>query len=131
MTVPPLPPGLQAKSVPLTRSDVEDAYARWAPIYDLVFAAIMAPGRRAAAAAINRLGGSVLDVGVGTGLELPMFDPGVRIVGIDLSEPMMRRAQARVAVGGLSHVVGIVAMDALKLGIPPIAPSMRSSHRTC
>jgi phosphatidylethanolamine/phosphatidyl-N-methylethanolamine N-methyltransferase len=116
MTVSQPPAGPKIIPTPLTRGDVEDAYARWAPIYDFVFAAIMRPGRQAAAAAINRLGGNVLDVGVGTGLELPMFASSIRLVGIDLSEPMMRRAQARVAAGRLAHVVGIAAMDAMRLG---------------
>ena len=57
----------------------------------------MAPGRRAAVAAAQRRGGLILDVGVGTGLELPMFDPAVAVVGVDLSEPMLRRAQSRAA----------------------------------
>jgi phosphatidylethanolamine/phosphatidyl-N-methylethanolamine N-methyltransferase len=100
----------------LGNSDIEDAYARWAPVYDLVFAAVMRPGRLAAAAAINRRGGRVLDVGVGTGLELPMFDAGVELVGIDLSEPMLRRAQSRVATAGLGQVSGLMVMDAMKLG---------------
>ncbi len=57
----------------------------------------MAPGRRAAVAAAQRRGGDILDVGVGTGLELPMFNSKVNLVGVDLSEPMLRRAQSRVA----------------------------------
>ncbi|HWG07345.1 MAG TPA: class I SAM-dependent methyltransferase, partial [Beijerinckiaceae bacterium] len=99
-----------------SRADVEGAYARWAPIYDFVFAEIMRPGRRAAAAAINGIGGRVLDVGVGTGLELPMFGQGVEVVGIDLCEPMLRRAWLRVSAGNLDHVAGLTVMDATKLG---------------
>jgi phosphatidylethanolamine/phosphatidyl-N-methylethanolamine N-methyltransferase len=100
----------------LDNTHVEEAYARWAPVYDLVFAAVMRPGRKAVAAAANRLTGSVLDVGVGTGLELPMFERHLRLVGIDLSEPMLRRARARVRTEALHHVAGLVLMDALQLG---------------
>ncbi len=110
------PKSRPAVSAPLSRADVEDAYARWAPIYDFVFAEIMRPGRRAAAAAINGIGGRVLDIGVGTGLELPMFAQGVEVVGIDLSEPMLRRALLRVAAGNLGHAAGLAVMDAMKLG---------------
>ena len=81
----------------LTHSNVEDAYTRWAPVYDWAFALVMRPGRRASAAVINRLGGKVLDVGVGTGLELPMFGDNVRITGVDLCEPMLDIARKRVA----------------------------------
>ncbi len=54
----------------LDNDDVEAAYARWAPIYDLTFATLLGPGRRALAHAIARTRGDlILDVGVGTGLE--------------------------------------------------------------
>lgn len=99
----------------LSNADVESAYARWAPVYDLVFTACMKPGRRAGAEAINRLGGKVLDVGVGTGLELPMFGPHVRVTGIDLSEPMLAVARKRVAAARLTHVEDLRAMDAMAL----------------
>ena len=78
----------------------------------------MRPGRRAAAAAAGRPGGHILDVGVGTGLELPMIDRATRITGVDLSRPMLARAQERVRRLGLSNVDGLLAMDAMRLGFP-------------
>jgi phosphatidylethanolamine/phosphatidyl-N-methylethanolamine N-methyltransferase len=78
----------------------------------------MAPGRRAAVAAAQRRGGLILDVGVGTGLELPMFDAGVKLVGVDLSEPMLRRAQMRVSSKNLMQVAGLCVMDATRLAFP-------------
>jgi phosphatidylethanolamine/phosphatidyl-N-methylethanolamine N-methyltransferase len=102
----------------LENAHVEEAYARWAPVYDLAFTAVMAPGRRAAVAAAQRRGGLILDVGVGTGLELPMFDPQVSVVGVDLSEPMLRRAQSRVTQEKLLQVAGLSVMDATRLAFP-------------
>jgi phosphatidylethanolamine/phosphatidyl-N-methylethanolamine N-methyltransferase len=102
----------------LENAHVEEAYARWAPVYDLAFTAVMAPGRRAAVAAAQRRGGSILDVGVGTGLELPMFDRSVELVGVDLSEPMLRRAQTRIARKKLAQVSGLCVMDATRLAFP-------------
>ncbi len=99
----------------LTHSNVEDAYTRWAPVYDWAFALVMRPGRRASAAVINRLGGKVLDVGVGTGLELPMFGDNVRITGVDLCEPMLDIARKRVADLGLKNVDELRVMDAMNL----------------
>lgn len=99
----------------ITNANVEAAYARWAPIYDLVFTLTMKPGRKAAAAAVNRLGGRVLDVGVGTGLELPMFDENVKLVGIDLSDPMLEIARKRVARLNLTNVEDLRVMDAMNL----------------
>jgi phosphatidylethanolamine/phosphatidyl-N-methylethanolamine N-methyltransferase len=102
----------------LDNEAVAAAYARWAPVYDLVFTAVMRPGRKAAAAAADRPGGLVLDVGVGTGLELPYFSASTRLVGIDLSEPMLREARKRVLGHPLPQVAGLLAMDATRLAFP-------------
>ena len=102
----------------LSHSDVENAYTRWAPVYDWAFALVMRPGRRASAARINQIGGKVLDVGVGTGLELPMFGDNVRITGIDLCEPMLEIARKRVADLGLKNVDELRVMDAMNLDYP-------------
>jgi phosphatidylethanolamine/phosphatidyl-N-methylethanolamine N-methyltransferase len=102
----------------IENAHVEAAYARWAPVYDFTFEMVMRQGRRAAAAAASRPGGTVLDVGVGTGLELPMFDKGTRLVGVDLSEPMLRRAITRVRRAKLSNVDGLAVMDAMGLAFP-------------
>jgi phosphatidylethanolamine/phosphatidyl-N-methylethanolamine N-methyltransferase len=98
-------------------SQVVSAYARWAPVYDLVFAAVMRAGRQAAVAALGDRPGRVLDVGIGTGLELPLFAADQRVVGIDLAEPMLRRAQAKVARGA-GNVDGLCVMDAARLAFP-------------
>ena len=83
------------------KANVERAYARWAPIYDLVFGAVFERGRRAAIDAAERIGGRILEVGVGTGISLPDYARSNRLVGVDLSEPMLRKARARVADRGL------------------------------
>jgi phosphatidylethanolamine/phosphatidyl-N-methylethanolamine N-methyltransferase len=49
---------------------VARAYARWAPIYDFVFGRVFAAGRTASIEAAERIGGRILDVGVGTGISL-------------------------------------------------------------
>lgn len=100
----------------LDNAAVASAYARWAPVYDFAFSEAMRPGRKIAAAAANRRqNGLILDVGVGTGLELPMFDRKSHVVGIDLSEPMLRRAARRVMQCDLHHVAGLSQMDACHL----------------
>jgi len=102
----------------LENSHIQKSYARWAPIYDFVFTLVLRPGRKAAAAAANRIGGHILDVGVGTGLELPMFSSNTRLTGIDLSEPMLRRAQQRADSKALANIDGLLVMDALRLAFP-------------
>jgi phosphatidylethanolamine/phosphatidyl-N-methylethanolamine N-methyltransferase len=100
----------------LDKDAVAKAYARWAPIYDLVFGAVFERGRKASIAAAERIGGRILEVGVGTGLSLPDYSWTNRLVGVDLSVPMLRKAKARVAEHRLTNVDGLVVMDAQRLG---------------
>jgi len=102
----------------LDRSTVEKAYARWAPVYDLVFGKVFQAGRSAATAAAERVGGRILEVGVGTGIALPDYGPTNRLVGIDISAPMLRKAQERVAEHGLTNVEALAVMDAKHLAFP-------------
>jgi phosphatidylethanolamine/phosphatidyl-N-methylethanolamine N-methyltransferase len=106
----------------IDKSSVERAYARWAPIYDLVFGAVFAPGRRAAIAAAEEVcgagGGRILEVGVGTGISLPAYARGNRLVGVDLCEPMLRQAAERVAEHQLTNVETLAVMDGERLALP-------------
>jgi phosphatidylethanolamine/phosphatidyl-N-methylethanolamine N-methyltransferase len=97
---------------------ITKAYARWAPVYDLVFGAVFERGRHAAIAAAERVGGRVLEVGVGTGISLPHYSRDLKICGIDISEPMLRKAQVRVDEYELSNVEGLRVMDAEHLEFP-------------
>jgi phosphatidylethanolamine/phosphatidyl-N-methylethanolamine N-methyltransferase len=100
----------------LDNHTIAKAYARWAPVYDLVFGAVFERGRLAAIAAAEATGGRILEVGVGTGISLPDYRRSNRLVGVDLSEPMLRRAQERVVTDTLDHVDGVAVMDAQRLG---------------
>src|SRR5437763_4842055 len=91
---------------------VAKAYARWAPIYDLVFGKVFDAGRKASIEAAERIGGRILDVGIGTGISLLDFSCANRIVGVDISEPMLRKAQRRVAEAKLANVELLAVMDA-------------------
>jgi phosphatidylethanolamine/phosphatidyl-N-methylethanolamine N-methyltransferase len=102
----------------LDKATVEKAYARWAPVYDLVFGALFNRGRQAAIAAAENVGGRVLEVGVGTGISLPGYSSAIQIVGIDLSEQMLRKAQERVAELSLKNVEKLEVMDAEHLSFP-------------
>ena len=97
---------------------VVKAYARWAPVYDLVFGAVFNAGRKASIAAAERVGGRILDLGIGTGISLTDYSPGSRVVGVDYCEPMLRKAHERVAEHGLEHVEALAVMDAQHLGFP-------------
>ena len=94
------------------------AYARWAPVYDLIFGALFDRGRREAIAAADRVGGRILEIGVGTGLTLPGYSSRNRIIGIDLSEAMLRKARRRVTDLSLQNVEKLELMDAEHLSFP-------------
>ena len=102
----------------LDRDAITRAYARWAPVYDLVFGAVFDRGRRAAISAAERIGGRILEVGVGTGLSLPDYSHANRVVGIDISAPMLRKAQERVVAQHLDNVEALAVMDAAALAFP-------------
>jgi phosphatidylethanolamine/phosphatidyl-N-methylethanolamine N-methyltransferase len=102
----------------LDRGRVEKAYARWAPVYDLVFGKVFDAGRQASIAAAERVGGRILEVGVGTGISLPDYARSNRLVGIDISAPMLRKAQERVVQHALTNVEALAVMDAKHLAFP-------------
>ncbi|WP_325676784.1 class I SAM-dependent methyltransferase [Rhodopila sp.] len=102
----------------MDRDQVAEAYGRWAPIYDLLFGPVFRQGRRAAVVAAERIGGRILEVGVGTGLSLSDYVKGNRITGIDISAPMLDKARRRVETLKLDHVEGLSVMDAENLTYP-------------
>jgi len=57
-------------------------------------------------------GNRVLEVGVGTGLALPQYRRNLDVVGIDLSRDMLQKARKRVEGEKLTHVQGLLEMDA-------------------
>ncbi len=97
---------------------VTKAYDRWAPVYDFVFGAVFDRGRQAAIEAAERAGSRILEVGVGTGISLPDYSRKSRIFGVDISEPMLRKARERVHELGLTNVEGLAVMDAQHLDFP-------------
>ena len=102
----------------LDTQTITKAYARWAPVYDLVFGAVFERGRHAAVEAAAHVGGRLLEVGVGTGISLPLYSRDLKICGVDISGPMLRKAHERVAEFGLSNVEELRVMDAEHLEYP-------------
>lgn len=92
------PPSPTASPMALPAHSVVRTYDRFSPLYDLVFGAVLEPGRRALTQAATALQpGSLLEVGVGTGLTLASYPAATRVVGVDLSGEMLERARARAA----------------------------------
>jgi phosphatidylethanolamine/phosphatidyl-N-methylethanolamine N-methyltransferase len=94
----------------ITTEDVRIAYQRHSYIYDAVFGPVLQAGREQAIRRMGCLPGErVLEVGIGTGLSIPLYPWGVRVVGVDLSMPMLRKARPRAGA------VNLAAMDAGRL----------------
>jgi phosphatidylethanolamine/phosphatidyl-N-methylethanolamine N-methyltransferase len=101
--------------IALSNAFLDRLYAKLAPVYDLMFGKLLQPGRRAAVERMDlRPGMSVLEVGVGTGIDLSLYPPESRVTGIDLSSAMLEKARARVVHQRLSHV-RLHEMDAAHL----------------
>jgi len=92
---------------------IEQAYRRYSRFYDVCFGAVFQPGRRAI---VDRMdcgpGERILEVGVGTGLSLPLYPRNVSVVGIDISRHMLDQARIRLARDGLGNVAELMVMDA-------------------
>ena len=102
----------------MDRDGVAAAYDRWAPVYDIVFGPVFRQGRRAAVIAAERIGGHILEVGVGTGLSLTDYAKTSRIAGIDIAETMLDKARKRVETLRLDNVEALEVMDAEHLAYP-------------
>ena len=96
----------------LEKRHVKRAYKIYAPAYDFVFDWIFHPGREQAIQLLDLSRGEhVLEVGIGTGLNLPLYPGHCRVTGIDLSEEMLEKAQEKVLEFAMSSVT-LKAMDA-------------------
>ena len=102
----------------LQTEKVAKAYGRWAPVYDLVFGPVFERGRRAAIDAAERVGGRILEVGVGTGISLPEYASATRVFGVDISGADAAQGARAVEELGLTHVEGLAVMDAERLDFP-------------
>lgn len=96
---------------------VERVYDKIARVYDLAFGPVLQPGRRRAMALMAPGPGTrVLEVGVGTGLNLTLYPRDCHVTGIDCSAQMLDRAGERAAREGLRP--RLFLMDATDLRFP-------------
>jgi phosphatidylethanolamine/phosphatidyl-N-methylethanolamine N-methyltransferase len=109
----------RALSVTVVENDfVERVYEKLASVYDLVFGPTLHPGRLEAIRQMAiRTGDSVLEVGVGTGINLPLYPASCAITGIDLSTSMLEKAHERIVDQGLRNC-RVTAMDAAAMTLP-------------
>jgi phosphatidylethanolamine/phosphatidyl-N-methylethanolamine N-methyltransferase len=106
----------RALSVTAVENDfVEGVYDKLAKVYDLTFGPTLHPGRLQAIQRMNiQPGERVLEVGVGTGINLSLYPKQATVTGIDFSSSMLEKARERVARKGLRNM-RLLQMDAADL----------------
>src|SRR3954469_2442234 len=106
----------RALSVAAVENDfVENVYDKLATVYDLIFGPTLHPGRLQAIQRMNiQAGERVLEVGVGTGINLSLYPRDCAITGIDFSSSMLEKARERAARKNLQHM-RLLQMDAADL----------------
>lgn len=110
-----LPPDLSVAVV--ENALMARVYDKLSSVYDVAFGPVMQAGRcRAVEVMGDTTGLRILEVGVGTGLNLSLYQPGSDVTGIDFSGQMLDRAEERAAREGLRP--RLFQMDAAKLRFP-------------
>ncbi|MEW5982834.1 MAG: methyltransferase domain-containing protein [Acidobacteriota bacterium] len=100
-------------SVTVVENDfVAAVYQKLSSVYDLIFGPTLHPGRLKA---LDRMaigqGDHVLEVGVGTGINLTLYPRTCHVTGVDFSASMLEKARERVARNGLTNT-RLFEMDA-------------------
>jgi demethylmenaquinone methyltransferase/2-methoxy-6-polyprenyl-1,4-benzoquinol methylase len=121
-----------------TREHLIDTYRKKAKHYDITSRFYPVPGYpqraqrlRAAQALGLRPGDTVVDIACGTGLNFPLLEevigPDGRIVGVDLTDAMLARAQARIEANGWSNI-SLVQADAADFDFPTQVDAILSTY---
>jgi phosphatidylethanolamine/phosphatidyl-N-methylethanolamine N-methyltransferase len=105
--------GSRALSVAAVENDfVEGVYDKLAKVYDLTFGPTLHPGRIQAIQRMNiQPGERVLEVGVGTGINLSLYPRHCNVTGIDFSGSMLEKARERAQRKGIRNM-RLLQMDA-------------------
>src|SRR3984885_7360074 len=121
-----------------TREHLIEIYRKKAKHYDITSRLYPVPGYpqrtqrlRAVQALGLRTGGTVIDMACGTGLNFPLLQkavgPGGRIIGVDLTDAMLARAQDRIKANGWSNV-SLVQADAAGFDFPAEVDAILSTY---
>jgi len=102
----------------MTVHQIEKVYNNYASYYDKVFGKIFSPGRNDSVDIINKHaknGAKILEVGVGTGLSLPLYREDLNVTGIDISQEMLKKAELLSKSGKVKANIDLKVMDAENL----------------
>jgi ubiquinone/menaquinone biosynthesis C-methylase UbiE len=114
-----------------TYRDRARRYDITANLYYLMGFPISATRRQAVQALALQPGGTVVEVGCGTGLNFPLLEqavgPSGRVIGVDLTDAMLAQAQRRVRARGWKNVT-LVQADAAEFDFPPGVDAILSTY---
>lgn len=98
---------------------IERIYEGIGPYYNFVFGKLLFQEGREAAIDLLELkkGQRVLEVGVGTGLTLPSYPSDCKVIGVDLSESMLKEAEDLIKKKRLKNA-SVKLMNATNLEYP-------------
>lgn len=97
---------------------IEKIYDRWGKFYDIFFKKIFSEGRNVGVELLQlKSDEQLLEVGVGTGLSLPLYPSSSKITGIDISSKMLEKAEEKVRDLHLENV-DLSVMNAQEMEFP-------------
>jgi phosphatidylethanolamine/phosphatidyl-N-methylethanolamine N-methyltransferase len=97
---------------------VAKIYRRMAAIYDMLFGSLLNNGRFKLARALQLAPNQrIAELGIGSGLMLPLYPRDAQVVGVDISPEMLERARAKSAALGMRQVQLYLA-DAENTSLP-------------
>ncbi len=120
------------------RERLIETYRKKAKHYDITSRLYPVPGyperaqrRRAVQALGLRPGATVVDIACGTGLNFPLIEkaigPNGQLVGVDMTDAMLARAQDRIAAKGWRNV-SLVQADAAEFDFPAKVDAILSTY---
>jgi phosphatidylethanolamine/phosphatidyl-N-methylethanolamine N-methyltransferase len=102
----------------MKKESILRTYSLYAPFYDLVFGRVFHNGRKLTIERMDLKGGEhVLEIGIGSGISLPLYPNGVELDGIDICPHMLEKARKRTN-GSSTRRVNLQVMDAESLQFP-------------
>jgi ubiquinone/menaquinone biosynthesis C-methylase UbiE len=121
-----------------TQERLIETYRKKAKHYDITSRLYPAPGYPQRAQRLRtvqalglRAGDCVVDIACGTGLNFALIEeavgPGGRIVGVDLTDAMLARAQDRIAANGWGNI-SLVQADAADFDFPAEVDAILSTY---
>lgn len=121
-----------------TRQHLIEVYREKAKHYDITSRLSPVPGypvqtqrRRAVQALRLRSGGTVIDVGCGTGQNFPLLEAligaGGRIIAVDLTDAMLAQAQNRIATNRWPNI-SLMQVDAAEFEFPTEVDAILSTY---